>query len=163
MCKSVSNVAMAPLGASISQGQPLMADRALPHAVAGANGTRCHRNARSAAAVADSDNGGASLQPSRRHEHQRPTSMAVCRPGAGCFHVAMSNLCACRRDHFGVTVPPTLIVNWIALLGSAESGSVAVNRVSSCSLWTGTTAPSAIVVSLVPAPEIAEIVALSIF
>jgi hypothetical protein len=73
---------------------------------------------------------------------------------------------AAPRDagrYFGVTLPPILIVNWTLLPGSADPGSDALNRVSSCSLWTGYTAPSAIVVSLVPVPVIAEIVALSIF
>jgi hypothetical protein len=62
-----------------------------------------------------------------------------------------------------VTLPPTLIVNTTDLVGSVDPGSLAVNWVSSEDLWLGYGAPSAIVVSLVPVPVIAEIVALSIF
>src|SRR5213078_3454458 len=58
-----------------------------------------------------------------------------------------------RSAHLGVTVPPTLSANCVDLLPSD-----ALNWVSSDALWIGYSAPSAIVVSLVPVPEIPETV-----
>jgi len=55
-----------------------------------------------------------------------------------------------------VTAPPTLIENWLDFWASA-----ALNWVSSDALCAGYSTPSEIVVSLVPAPEIDEILAFS--